>query len=249
MEMQDTLTTVAGEPITVADVITHLKCNGTFRNAIYHVIEKKVILQKCNELGITLTDHELHTHAEIKRRMLGLTNAVDLNQYCRWHGIVMEQWNETVWQELLRQKLQNTIISAEDVEVFFKEHKNDYIMASVSRIVCADQTAIQRAKERVYLQGEDFAAVARKVSLEKNTRIAGGYLGCIKYGTLPQTINQAVFSAKPGTVQGPFEQSGYWVLYRTEDHRNTELDESLRKNIKNRLFNQWLHRAVLSAKA
>lgn len=249
MEMQDTLTTVAGEPITVADVIVHLKSNGTFRSAIYHVIEKKVIIQKCRDLDITIGDNEFHSHAEIKRRLLGLTNTVDLNRYCRWHGIVMEQWNDLVRQELLRQKLQHTIISSEDVEVFFQEHKNDFMMALVSRIVCADATAIQRAMERILVHGEDFATVARKVSLEKNTRIAGGYLGCIKYGTLPQAINQAVFSATPGTVQGPFEQSGYWVLYRTEDHRNTVLDDALRSNIANRLFSQWLHRAVLSAKA
>jgi hypothetical protein len=249
MEMQDIVTTVCGEPITMADVVVHLKGNGTFRNAIYQLIETRVISRKCEELGITISDHEFHDHAEKKRRLLGLTSVVDLNRHCRWHGIVLEQWHSIVQQELLRHKLRDKIISSKDVETYFKKHKNDFMTASVSRIVCPDYGAIEKAKQSIIVQGEDFAAVARRVSLEKNTRIAGGYLGSVKHGTLPHPINNVVFSADPGSVLGPFEQSGYWVLYRLEERRNTELDEALHKNNAGRLFNQWLQKLVLSTKA
>lgn len=249
MEMQDILTTVGGEPITVADVIVHLKGNGTFRTAIYQLIEARVIIHKCKELGIEVSDHEFHAHAEKKRRLLGLANVIDLNRFCRSHGIVLDQWHNIVQQELLRHKLRDRIVSLKNVKTYFNEHKNEFVTASVSRLVCPDCEAAQQAKQRITVQGKDFATVARKVSLEKNTRIAGGYLGSVKYGTLPHSINTAVFSAEPGSVLGPFEQSGYWVLYRLEERRNTELDETLQKNIANRLFNQWLQKLVLCSKA
>jgi hypothetical protein len=233
----------------VADVILHLKVNGTFRNAIYQLIEARIIIRKCKELDIVVSDKEFHAHAETKRRLLGLPNAIDLNRYCRWHGIVLEQWNSVVQQELLRHKLQDRIISCKDVENYFEKHKNDFMTASVSRLVCSSYEAVQQAKQRIDVQGDDFATVARKTSIEKNTRIAGGYLGSVKYDTLPHPINEAVFSAASGSVLGPFQQSGYWVLYRLEERRNTELDETLRKNIAHRLFNQWLQKFVLSAKA
>jgi hypothetical protein len=249
MEMQDILTTVGGEPITVADVIVHLKCDGAFRNAIYQLIEARVIIRQCKELGIVISDHEFHAHIETKRRLLGLASVIDLNRHCRWHDIVLEQWHNNIQQELLRHKLRDKIISCKDVKAYYKEHKNDFMMASVSRLVCPDYGSVEQAKQRIIVEGEDFAPVARKVSLEKNTRIAGGYLGSVKYGSLPYPINKAVFSADPGSVLGPFEQGGYWVLYRLEERRNTELDEALHNNIANRLFNQWLQKFVLSTKA
>lgn len=249
MEMQDILTTVGGEPITVADVIVHLKVNGTFRNAIYQLIETRVIIRKCKELGIKISDHEFHAHAETKRRLLGLASAVDLNHHCRCHGIVLEQWHSMVQQELLRHKLRDKVILSRNIEAYFEEHKNDFMTASVSRLVCPDYEAVQQAKQRIVIQGEDFATVTRQVSLEKNTRVAGGYLGSVKYGTLPHAINKAVFSADLESVLGPFEQSGYWVLYRLEERRNIELNEGLYKNIANQLFNQWLQKLVLSTKA
>ncbi len=249
MEMQDVLTTVNGEPITVEDAIVRLKANGNFRNAIYQLIESRVIALKCQELGIGVRENELHAHSETKRRLLGLFRAMDMNRYCKWHGITMEHWNATVQQEVLRRKLNEALIEDFDVEEYFEQNKNKFMMASLSRIVCAEFAEARKAKDRIVNGVEDFATVARDVSREKNTRRSGGYLGCIKFGTLAPTINEAVFSASPGEILGPFEQSGYWVLYRVEERRNPELDESLRKNISDQLFSQWLRKEALNAKA
>lgn len=87
MEMHDVLTTVSGKPITVEDVIVHLKGTGTFRNAIYQLIEHRVIDFKCKELRVNVGDSEFRDYARTRRRLLGLTNAVDMSRYCRWHGI------------------------------------------------------------------------------------------------------------------------------------------------------------------
>lgn len=249
MQMHDVLTTVSGKPVTVEDVIVHLKGNGTFRNAIYRLIENRVIALECKELEITIGDQEFRDHSQTRRRLLGLANAIDMSRYCRWHGITMEQWNDIMRCDLLRQKLKDRLITKKDVEAHFETHKHHFMMASVSRIVCATANDAEAARRQIQDQGEDFAAVARKVSLERNTRTSGGYVGCIKSGTLPTPINQAVFAARPGELLGPFEQSGYWVLYRLDERRNTELDESLRNNISEQLFNRWLHDKALSIKA
>nr|MDQ3960600.1 peptidylprolyl isomerase [Pseudomonadota bacterium] len=98
-------------------------------------------------------------------------------------------------------------------------------------------------------EGEDFAALARKVSIEKNTRIAGGYVGNIKYGTLPRPIDQAIFTAQPGSLLGPFVQAGYWAIYKVEEIRTAELDENLKKTIANHLFTHWLQQEAMSIRA
>jgi len=47
MELGTAVTTVKGEAISVADVILHLKAKGTFRTAIYEIIEQRVIEMDC----------------------------------------------------------------------------------------------------------------------------------------------------------------------------------------------------------
>jgi peptidylprolyl isomerase len=249
MEMLDILTTVHGKPITVEDVTVHLKVNGTFRNAIYQLIEAKVVALKCQEFNIRIGDNEFHEYADTKRRLLSLSNAIDMNRYCRWHGIVMDQWNAAVRQEILRKKLREAVVTATEITAYFEKHKDEFKAAYLLRIVCADHEEARQVKERVVSQGEDFSLLARRVSIEKSSRMAGGYLGCIKYGTLPKPIDQAIFSAQPGQVLGPFEQSGYWVLYKAEEISNPILDENMKKNISDQLFAQWLQREVLHARA
>lgn len=248
MELQDVLTTVNGAPITVDDVTAYLKVNGTFRNAIYQLIEARVIAAKGEEFNIQIGDREFYQHADAKRRLLGLLNAIDMNRYCKWHGILMDQWNEAVRLELLRKRLKETIITDADITEFFAEHKNDFVIVYVSRIVCAQQMEVHQAKEQIVAHRKDFAAVARRISLEKNTRIAGGYLGGIKPGTLPKLIEQEIFSAQPDSILGPYEQSGYWVLYRVEEITTPTLNETLKQQICDHLFAKWLQKEVLSAK-
>lgn len=249
MDMQDVLTTVDGGPITVQDVAVHLKVSGTFRTAIYQLIEARVVARKCQELRIQITDQEFYDHAETKRRLLGLFNPLDLNRHCKWHGIVMDQWNDMVRQELQRKKLKEKVVAEIDIEQFFEEHKRDFIMAHLSRIVCADREEAHQVRERIAGQGEDFSVAARRVSIERSTRIAGGYLGGIKHGSLPKAIDHEIFSAQPGTLLGPFEQSGYWTLYRIEAINQPSLDDTSRKNISDHLFTKWLQKQVLNAKA
>jgi hypothetical protein len=248
MEMQDVLTTVNGSPVTVKDVTVHLKTNGIFRNAIYQLIENRVIASQCQALHISIDDRELHEHAETKRRLLGLSSAMEMNRYCKWHGILMEQWNEMVHQEILRKKLKEKVITESDITAFFAGHKQGFGMAHLSRIVCAGREEAQQAKDQVLTQGKEFSALARQVSIERNTRIAGGYIGCLKAGTLPRVIDQAVFFGQPGDILGPFDQSGYWVIYKIEEIKNPELDEALKANIADHLFSKWLQKTVLSTK-
>jgi hypothetical protein len=249
MEMLDVLTTVHGKPVTVQDVAVHLKVNGTFRNAIYQVIEAKVVALKCQEFNVRISDNEFHDYADTKRRLLSLSNPIDMNRYCKWHGIVMDQWNDMVRQEILRKKLKERIVTDAEITAFFDNHKDEFKTAYLLRIVCTDHAEAQQVRDQVVNQGEDFSIVARRVSIEKSTRLAGGYLGCIKYGTLPKPIDQAIFSGQPGHVLGPFEQSGYWVLYKIEEVSTPVLDETLKKNISDHLFTQWLKREVLNARA
>lgn len=249
MYMNDELTTVNGKPVTVNDVFVLLKATGQFRNAIYDVIEIEVIKQKAESMGIGVSEAELQEHSDAKKRWLGLNSTLDWHNHCRWVGINADQWNKVVRTELLRKKLQRRAIGAAEIKRYFNNNKPKLLTARLSRIVCAEEAIANSLIARVRLRPDDFPLMARQHSIEEQTRNGGGYLGSFNCGILPAEIEQAVFSAQPSEVLGPFRENGNWTLYRVEGIDHAELDDALRAYIAGKLFSEWLHNEVDIAKA
>src|SRR3954465_10987091 len=81
MELGTAVTTVKGDAISVADVILHLKAKGTFRTAIYEIIEQRVVQYKLREYDITVPQAEIDERVQARRTMLGLWDEAAFTAY------------------------------------------------------------------------------------------------------------------------------------------------------------------------
>jgi hypothetical protein len=249
MDMHSVVATLAGSPITVADVIVHLKANGTFRTAVYQIIENEVVRAKCRDLAVDIREDELDAYAQARRSELGLDDAVKMNQYCRWLGITFDDWSDRIESEFLRSRLARRVIDDAAVTRFYDEHQEELKTVSVSRIVCRSESEISLAGRIIKEEGRDFSSVARELSIEKGTRLCGGFMGSVRRGWLSPEVDRAVFGASDGTVLGPFVENGQWTLYKVEDIAHAELDDELRRRISDQLFARWLEVEVHRAEA
>ncbi len=248
MEMNDVLTAVNGKPISVGDVLVHLKTTGIFRKAIYDLIEREVIAYWSNEVGIEIEDSELHEYVTQRREGLGLADVTAVHEYCRWMGVTYDQWHAALEYELWRKKLMEHMYDADTVTTYYRANGAALKSATVSRLVVAELPDAERLARLARDDDHDFSGLARQHSIEENTRVAGGYIGAIKMGILPPEIDEAIFTAELNQVLGPFNQSGYWVLYKIDKIDYAELDESTRRQIAERLFGEWLAQQVQSAR-
>lgn len=248
MKMQDVLTRVQGKPITVQDVVDLLKVNGNFRNTIYQMIEMEVINLQAKTRNIVCTEEELEEHNESKRRMMGLSSAVAFSNYCRLNGIRPEQWKTAIASELLKRKLKTSVVGEREVETYFQSNRQNLKMVCLARIVVKTREEAESIKERVTQEEADFSTLARQYSLENTSRIAGGYLGCFKKGSLPPEIDKVIFNSPVKSVAGPFVQSTFWAIYRIEEVMQAEINDTLKSQITDRLFNQWLSTEVQNAR-
>lgn len=247
MNIQDVVVHIFDKPITVKDVLSHLKINGTFENTVYQLIEAEVIRAQVNQMNITITPKEQKTHLDSKRRLMGLSSAIDLNRYLHHHDIQLETWKQSAENELLRQKLKQKVANPHSVDAYYEREQERLKMVCVARIVCQDAEQLNQIKHNIQNGEGDFAQLARKHSLEHNSRIAGGHLGCVGKGMMPQEIEKDLFSSPAGAIVGPYAQNGYWALYQVGEILHGQLNEQSRRHIADKLFSEWLRERVLNA--
>ncbi|MBF0188874.1 MAG: peptidylprolyl isomerase [Magnetococcales bacterium] len=247
MKLTDVLTQVQGKPITVADTMDQLKVTGAFRNAIFQLIEQEVVRIKAKEYSIPVKRREMEKLLEERRRMAGLSDPRTVSAFCRQNGITWDQWKEQVTTDYLRQKLKERIAGPTEVETYFEHHREELKRVCLARIVCQNREQADALKARIDA-GSGFSKMARKHSLEPTSRIAGGYLGCFQRGTLPATVDHAVFSADLNAVVGPLQQKDHWVLYRVSEIIHAELNDGLKRQIAERIFNLWFRNEVLNVR-
>ncbi|GEM_PF-1353617 len=243
------LTTVRGKPITVDDVLLYLKTTGVFRNAIYQIISIEVVMLKARELRLSVSEEELHAYSKARRESMGLLEATAMNEYCKWLGITFDHWQKQIEIELLRQRLKKTLFPEARIREYFDAHRRELKTLSVSRMVLREAPPLEEFAAQIRAGKRDFSVLAREHSLEQNTRVAGGYLGRIRWGMLPADVEKALFASTAGALVGPVAQDGYWVLYRVDDVQDAEYSDELKEQISERLFAEWLEHEVRIAPA
>ncbi|MCY3019244.1 MAG: peptidylprolyl isomerase [Planctomycetota bacterium] len=247
MEMQDTLIIVDGKQITVTDVLVYLKATGVFRDAVCRLVELEVIRNKLPELRIEITEAELYEFAAQKRRFARLERAEEMNEYCRNNGITLAHWLVVTRDELMLQKLRAKVVAESDIAGYFAQNRAMMKTVALSRIVCRDDATAKNVIRRA-AAGESFSELARRCSVEENTRHCGGYLGAVRRRMLPTAVDDKVFAARANDVLGPFWENGYWSVYKIEAIREAELGSSLKQEIADRLFKAWLQRAIAASR-
>ena len=150
-------------------------------------------------------------------------------------------------------------VNREEVKAYYATNAANYTTPEelrVSHILVKTQEEALDLKKRLD-QGEDFAALARKVSLDLSTRYKGGDLGFIKKGqTMPQ-IEKALLTLKVGGISQPVATSfGYHVIKLVDRASGAPLSfEDAKDQVREELLNEKRRRryeelvASLRAKA
>ncbi len=99
----------------------------------------------------------------------------------------------------------------------YDANRAQFSTACLSALTVEDEAAADAARQRIE-GGDDFAAVAKDVSIDDQAA-AGGDIGCISLQQIndPQ-VAQLIAQAKDGSLVGPFGQPGQIVLVQVREH-------------------------------
>jgi parvulin-like peptidyl-prolyl isomerase len=125
------------------------------------------------------------------------------------------------------------------LEEYFNANKALLNQAVLSRIVVADLDLALTLRSQIVEDNSKFELLAREHSLTDD-RLVNGMMGLVPLGQLPEQIRQFVTTASPGDLIGVLEIEGRYALLRVEQFIPASLEGSLKHELQEQLFEQWL---------
>ena len=223
--------------------------------------------------GETLTSNSLGPEYEAYLEASGNSGAIfDWEDYLNWridclliekeierrnldrdflfNHLAVESRREAAERILVDRELKDMIaVSENEVVRYYEENKSDYAhpkTVRIRQIMTDTREAAEGAWERINA-GEDFANVAREVSIHPN-KADGGALPPFVRGTYNPEFEAKVFELGVSELSGVFQTDlGYHVAEKTAETpvRATPLDQ-VREEIKVRLAQQKRQAAIES---
>ena len=229
--------------ITTPAIIERLKISGQFPDLAQKVIRQQIIKDAALAKGIVVTDSELQQAADDFRVAHDLR---DPNKTWRWlqnNCLTGDEFEQLIYESILTPKLIQHLLG-DRVEAYFYEHQLDYQKAVLYEVVFDNfDTAI----ELYYALQEkeiSFSQVARKYIVQPNLRRQHGYKGVLSRSELNSTISPLVFAAKPPQILKPITVNHNTHLILVEEIIEPELNDSVRSQILNKLFSDWLEKQL-----
>ena len=127
------------------------------------------------------------------------------------------------------------------------ERKEEPEEAHVHVIYLRSEEEAQRVKSRLEA-GEDFAALAKELSLHENVKENGGDLGWVSPGLMISALDEFIFDpdVELGTVSEPIRdegtpsKGGYWLIKVLDEDDNMEIEEDDRGLLKFKELEDWI---------
>lgn len=156
-------------------------------------------------------------------------------------GITAQKLKANIHNGLLRQQiidqqvLQKVSVSSEELQSFFREHKDDYVQEETVHarhiLFRVAEDALpeddQKAKIRANAvlgrakKGEDFAGLAQEFS-EGPTKDRGGDLGYFGRGKMVKPFEDAAFGLKVGEISNPVRTKFGYHIIKVEDRKKAK---------------------------
>lgn len=227
------------------------------KDVLRDMIDQRLLVQKGEELGISVDAQVLRQRDEIMRR-----NEIEsADEFEEW---VLEQTGEPaedlmdrmrenfLSQSVLGQEVtRRVVVTREQIEAYYEEHREEYVRSEGVRLsqilfTLEDDEEAQRkhateVHERVQ-RGEPFAEMARRFSEDLVTKELGGDIGIYRRGMLRSEIEESVFGKPQGHITDMLEvPNGLLILRVDQNFREglaelEEVQEEIRATLSAPLF-------------
>lgn len=225
-------------PLTLGQALRYLESSGKLESFIWEIISQHIIEQELITQQVAINPDVIDQVVMDFRLENQLIDYESFQDWLASEGIDSATFREQIASNLKLQSLKTTVTQP-NLQEYFIERKLFLDRVVLSRLVVENQALAQELKSQIVEDGVPFEQLVQEYSVTED-RIFNGMMGAVSRGTMPDVLRSAVDLANRGDLLEPLEIQGLWYLVRVEKFLNAALDEQLKQELQDELFEQWL---------
>ncbi|MCC5617687.1 peptidylprolyl isomerase [Nostoc sp. CHAB 5836] len=230
---------VQAHPATDAEILAYLRHSARFAEIAIATERETLVLFHCNQLGIEISDDEWQAAGDAFRMERQLWGNAETSAWLEEQRISVEEWSQGIKVTLLENKLKEHLFGA-TVDGTYVSNRDNYRRVALSQILVTDLATAWKIVQILREGQASFCALALEHSKGKQSQENGGFVGIRYLVELIPEIAKPLAEAKEGEIIGPVQTKvGYHVL-RAEKWFPIELNQGVREQIMDSLFEVWL---------
>lgn len=224
-------------------IIKHLQLSLSISSVIEDIVKQEIVMNKVQELEIQVSKQELQQGCDRLRIAQKLYKTEDTMSWLEENYISPEDFEELIRFQITTEKLIEHLFS-EQVEPFFYQHQQDFIGAVIYEVFLDDHDLALDLYYSITENELTFNQVAHQYISDPQLRRLGGYKGIVSREHLKPEVSSAIFAAQPPQVLRPIITPTGVLLIYVEEIIQPVLNDSLKSQILNRLFSNWLRQEM-----
>lgn len=226
-------------PATDAEIVRHLRHTHRYAEVAALAEQETLILKLCEQFGIVVSDQEWQAAGDAFRLEHKLLGVPETQAWITKQRISVEDWSEGIKTALLSKKLKEHLFGIV-VDSHYIANRDSYRRVALSQILVLDLTEALKIARSLREEHPSFCALALTHSKGKQSQENGGFVGIRFVSELAQEIAQVLLDAQEGDILGPIHTNLGYHIIRVEKWFPTELNEAVREQILESLFQAWL---------
>ena len=239
---ESTLLRVNQEYLNMEQAVAFLDFMWNEAPLVKRLVNVCLIQEELKRNCLELSNEEMQDAMDAFRRARRLYTAEETRRWIEDNGTTQEKLEQIVGGEALVEKLRNRV-TAGHVEEYFEQHRAEFDRVIGFRIDFADAQTARQSLGRIRTGDLEFQAAAKKQFLASvlngSPAPHTGYI-TMRRSESETELGAAMFAAAPGELVGPFRDGTRWCLVQVHEQGPARLDATTRREIQQRLFDEWL---------
>jgi foldase protein PrsA len=187
------------------------------------LIQAEWVEQEAAERGVEVSDASVKKSFEDQKKQAFPTDKA-YNEFIKTSGMTEEDILFRVKLNELQQKLTQKVtedavkITDEDIQEYYEKNKRRFAQPERRdlRVVLTKTEAKAEQAHNALEDGQSWKQVVKEYSIDEASKAQGGLLPAVAQGQQDKALDDAVFSAKKGALEGPVKTQFGWYVFEVE---------------------------------
>jgi len=213
-----TVAFVDGQPISRDDLAAEcLRYHG--KEVLTSVINKVLIVQHCQQLGIVVSKKEVDDEIQQTARKFGVPVDHWLKMLESERGVSAEHYaSDIVWPTLALRKLAAHQLEVSDDEIAREYESRFGSKVRIRLISLGNKQQAEKVRALAAAAPDDFAGLAHKYSNDVDSASAGGMIPPVRRHAGDPKLEQIAFGLKAGEVSQVIPTNNQFLILKCEEH-------------------------------